>query len=429
MEKTFEFDPNKIERVGIEKIKPNSWNPKPENPPEMEKIKRSLEINGYAQPILVRKLDDGYEILDGQHRYLAAKELGYKELYIYNAGEVDDEEAKAMTIWMQTQVSFDDQLLAPLAIELKRLDMELPYSEKEMIKFENMLSFDMNLGETVEDEVPENKENEPTKSKLGEVYSLGRHRLICGDCTDIDTINKLMDGSKADIAFTSPPYNAGLTPSELAAGKTTKYDGKDDSKSESEYSSFLNAYLRCAMSVSEYVFMNIQSLSGNKRSLIEVLYDNRDIYADTIIWDKQHGQPAMGSNILNSVFEYVHVFSKKANRVIGTLNFRGTIDNILHLPPQRSNEYSDTHNATFSVEFASWFVSRFAKESVLDSFGGTGTTLIACEQLGKKCFMCELDPAYCDIIRRRYWKFTHDGDETGWEEGTLTKGKNETREF
>jgi DNA modification methylase len=171
-------------------------------------------------------------------------------------------------------------------------------------------------------------------------------------------------------------------------GKTTKYNGNDDNKTDSEYRVFLNAYLRCALSVSEYVFMNVQSIANNKISLIDVLSDNKDIYADTIIWDKQNGQPAMANNVLNSVFEYIHVFSEKANRAIGTIDFRGTIDNILHLPPQRNNEYSDIHNATFSVEFASWFISRFAKETVLDSFGGTGTTLIACEQLHRKCYMC-----------------------------------------
>ena len=152
--------------------------------------------------------------------------------------------------------------------------------------------------------------------------------------------------------------------------------------------------------------MNVQSIANNKIALIDVLYDNKDIYADTIIWDKQHGQPAMASNVLNSCFEYIHVFSQKANRAIGTIEFRGTNDNILHLPPQRKNDYADIHNATFSVEFASWFISRFAKNSVFDSFGGTGTTLIACEQLGKTCYMSELEPKYIDVIIDRWEKFT-----------------------
>lgn len=176
--------------------------------------------------------------------------------------------------------------------------------------------------------------------------------------------------------------------------------------SEAEYTDFLNAFIHCAIAFCEYVFMNVQSIAGNKVALIDVLADNKEIYADTIIWDKQSGQPAMAHNVLNSVYEYVHIFSEKANRAIGTIDFRGTIDNILHLPPQRKNEYASVHNATFSVEFASWFISRFAKETVLDSFGGTGTTMIACEQLNRKCFMCELDEHYCDVIIDRWETFT-----------------------
>ena len=220
------------------------------------------------------------------------------------------------------------------------------------------------------------------------------------------TIEKLMNGNKADIAFSSPPYNAGTTATETAMGKTTKYNGNDDNKSEYEYIEFLNAYIERAIEHSEYVFMNAQSIANNKIALIDVLYNNKELYADTIIWDKIHGQPAMAENVMNSVFEYVHIFSKKANRAVGTIQFRGTIDNILHLQSQRKNEYSDIHNATFSVEFASHFIINFAKESVLDQFGGTGTTLIACEQLDRICYMMELDEKYVDVIIDRWEKYT-----------------------
>lgn len=244
------------------------------------------------------------------------------------------------------------------------------------------------------------------KAKVGDLYQLGDHRLICGDSTDANVIKRLMNGQKADIAFASPPYNAGFTPSEIGTGRSTKYNGNDDNKTESEYIDFLNRYIKCGIDNSEYVFVNVQSIANNKVALIDVLANNKNIYADTIIWDKGHGQPAMGKNILNSVYEYVHIFSHKANRVIGTVEFRGTIDNIARIPPQRGNEYSDIHNATFSVEFAAWFISRFAKHSVLDQFGGTGTTIIACEQLNRKCYLAELDPRYVDVIINRWETFT-----------------------
>ena len=119
-----------------------------------------------------------------------------------------------------------------------------------------------------------------------------------------------------------------------------------------------------------------------------------------------NGQPAMAKNVLNSVFEYIHIFSEKATRSIGTIEFRGTLENVIHMSLQRNNEYSKIHNATFSIEFASYFIKNFAKKSVLDLFGGTGTTLIACEQLGRTCYMMEYDPYYCQVILDRYKKFT-----------------------
>lgn len=271
--------------------------------------------------------------------------------------------------------------------------------------------------EVEEDEVPEANKSEPAKSKLGEVYHLGNHRLMCGDSTDAGSVAILMDGNIADIALSSPPYNAGHTATESSMGKSSKYANDDDNKSEEEYRQFLDNYLRTCFDNAQYTFMNVQSLSNNKRALIGVMYDNMDYFADTIIWDKINAQPAMAHNVLNSRFEYVHCFSNSATRAIGCIDFRGTIDNVVSLPPQRQNEFAEVHNATFSIDFAAWFIKNFAKESVYDSFGGTGTTLIACEQLGRKCYMMELDPKYCDVIRKRYWKFVN-GSEEGWEDGT-----------
>nr|DAX51300.1 MAG TPA: ParB protein [Caudoviricetes sp.] len=160
MDKTFEFNPENIEKVAIDKISKNSWNPKLDNPPEMEDIKRSLKLNGYAQPILVRQSDSGYEIIDGAHRYMAAKELGYKELYVYNVGNVSDEEAKAFTIWMQTQVPFYELDLAPLAVELSDAGIELPFTEAQLIDFKNMSEFDFDSQYKDDEPVDEDNSNQ-----------------------------------------------------------------------------------------------------------------------------------------------------------------------------------------------------------------------------------------------------------------------------
>lgn len=137
-----DFDPDNIQIVEIDKVKPNEWNPKLENTPEYEKIVESLEVNGFKQPIIVREIDGGYEICDGCQRWAAAKQLGFNKIYVYNLGNIPEEEAKSITIWMEQQVPFNEMELAPLIVELNGLKMDIPYSESEVEDFTNMLNFD-----------------------------------------------------------------------------------------------------------------------------------------------------------------------------------------------------------------------------------------------------------------------------------------------
>lgn len=376
-------------------IRPYEKNPR-KNDEAVKYVAESIKQFGFKVPIVI---DSNGVIVAGHTRYKAAKKLNLKEVPCIVADDLTEEQVKAFRLAdnkVAEKAEWDFELLSDELDDLFDFDMTVFGFEEET---------EEQPTEVVEDDFEAEIPEEP-KAKLGDIYQLGRHRLMCGDSTDKATVEKLMNGNIADIAFSSPPYNAGTTATETAMGKTTKYNGNDDNKTEADYIDFLNSYIECAIEHCEYVFMNVQSISNNKIALIDVLYHNKDIYADTIVWDKIHGQPAMAENVMNSVFEYVHIFSEKANRAIGTIQFRGTVDNILHLQSQRKNEYSDIHNATFSVEFASHFIRNFAKESVLDQFGGTGTTLIACEQLGRTCYMMELEPKYIDVIIERWEQFT-----------------------
>lgn len=376
----------------IDELKPYKNNPR-KNDKAVKAVADSIKEFGFKVPII---LDSNMEIIAGHTRLKAAKRLKYKEVPCIIADDLTPDQVRAFRLVDNKVGEFAEWDIDLLNIELSEIELDLTPFEFKIEK---------TLNDIEEDDFEVVVPDEP-KSKKGDIYILGNHRLMCGDSTNKDDMRKLMNGNKADIAFSSPPYNAGTTATETAMGKTTKYNGNDDNKSEYEYIEFLNAYIERAIEHSEYVFMNAQSIANNKIALIDVLYNNKELYADTIIWDKIHGQPAMAENVMNSVFEYVHIFSKKANRAVGTIQFRGTIDNILHLQSQRKNEYSDIHNATFSVEFASHFIINFAKESVLDQFGGTGTTLIACEQLDRICYMMELDEKYVDVIIDRWEKYT-----------------------
>ena len=383
-----------IVEKGIKDIKPYEKNPR-KNDSAVDAVANSISQFGFKVPVVI---DNDNVIICGHTRYKAAKKLGLEAVPCVVADDLTEEQIKAYRL-ADNKVS-----------ELAEWDIDLLGEELDGIFDIDMSDFGFDLSEdeeeeaeVIEDEIPQ--EVEPI-AKQGDIWQLGRHRLMCGDSTSITDIEKLMDGNIADIAFTSPPYNAGTTPTEVHMNNSTKYNGNDDNKSEEDYIDFINAYLHNTLIYSQYSFMNVQSIANNKISLIDVLYQNKDVYADTIIWDKILSQPAMAENVLNSEFEYIHVFSNKANRAIGTNKFRGTLSNIVHISKQNRNEFSNIHNATFSVEFASHFIKNFSTESVLDPFGGTGTTLIACEQLNKSAYLMELEPKYVDVIIDRWEKFT-----------------------
>ena len=378
----------------LKDIKPYEKNPR-KNDSAVDAVANSIEEFGFKVPVVI---DNDGVIVCGHTRYKAAKKLGIEKVPCVVADDLTDEQIKAYRL-ADNKVG-----------ELAEWDIDLLGEELDGIFDIDMSDFGFDLSEDeeeeteiIEDEIPE--EVDPV-AKQGDIYQLGRHRLMCGDSTSVTDVEKLMDGNIADITFTSPPYNAGTTPTEVHMNNSTKYNGNDDNKSEEDYTDFINAYLHNTLIYSQYSFMNVQSIANNKISLIDVLYHNKDVYADTIIWDKMLSQPAMAENVLNSEFEYIHVFSNKANRAIGTNKFRGTLSNIIHISKQNKNEFSNIHNATFSVEFASYFIKNFASDSVLDPFGGTGTTLIACEQLNKSAYLMELEPKYVDVIIARWEKFT-----------------------
>lgn len=145
-----EFNPENVKLVSIDKIRVNSWNPKVSDTEEYKRIVDSIRVNGFKQPIIVRDNPEGdteYEILDGEQRWRACRELGFDKIYIYDAGEVSDIDAKSVTIWMETQVKFSELELAPLVVELNKLDMKMPYSKDEIEDFSHMLEFDFSVPE------------------------------------------------------------------------------------------------------------------------------------------------------------------------------------------------------------------------------------------------------------------------------------------
>ena len=384
-------------------LTPYENNTRKHNPGDIDGIKKSIQDVGFRDPIGIWGKNN--LIVEGHGRQLAAIELGMEKVPCIRLDDMTEEQRKEYAIRHNRSAEMSEWDFGKLEEELAALDIagidmsDLKF-DLEALNGGGIAEFDIR-----EDEVPEPSE-EP-KSKRGDIYQLGRHRLMCGDSTDAEAWEKLMDGEKADIGFTSPPYNAGFGANLTKDnGRASKYANDDDNKTLDEYRAFINAFISATAKHVDYQFINIQMLANNKKALAGILYDNKDRLADVIIWDKTRSQPAAAENVLNSEFEFIFVFSDNGTRAIGKKPFHGTLKNIIHIGNVTDNEYSKIHNATFTVELAAWFVSNFSVESVVDAFGGTGTTLIACEQLDRDCYMMELEPKYVDVIIERWENMT-----------------------
>lgn len=393
----------KIEKISIDKLLLDPANARKHGKKNLDSIKGSLAKFGQQKPIVVNAEN---VIVAGNGTLQAAKELGWKEINIVRtdlkgsditAFGIADNRTSELAEW-------DDDVLKELLEGLRAEDFDLSAIGFDDDEFAEMMGGKVNEGLTDDDAVPEVPEQ--PKTKLGDIYRLGNHRLMCGDSTNKATVEKLMDGKKADITFTSPPYNAANSPTEKDGSGKYAAGKESDNKSTAEYVSFLDKFTTNSLLVSDYVFSNIQSIANNKVALIEHLYNLKDYYADVMIWKKGFGQPAMARRVLNSAFEFIYIFSNEATRAIGKKDFRGTIPNVFELSPNAGKEFAKIHKATFRVELPEMFIEWFVETSVYEPFGGTGTTLIACEKHNKTCYIMELDPLYCDVIIKRWEDFT-----------------------
>lgn len=272
--------------------------------------------------------------------------------------------------------------------------------------------------EVEEDEVPEANENEPAKSKLGEVYHLGNHRLMCGDSTDAASVAILMDGQKADLLLTDPPYNVEIVggshgesiESRLKKGALTI---QNDKMSDGDFSEFLHKVFAVANTgMKEGACFYVWYASREVINFQSSLNDSGLEVKQELIWNKN--SLVMG----RQDYQWKHEPCLYGWKEGGSHKWYGDRKQTTVIDFDRPSK-SEDHPTMKPVELFAYQVKNSTKteDAVLDLFGGSGTTLIACEQLGRKCYMMELDPKYCDVIRKRYWKFVT-GSEEGWEDGT-----------
>ncbi len=383
------------------------WDENPRhNDDAVDEVAGSIQRFGFAAPIIARRADS--MVIAGHTRLKAAQRLGINKVPV-RWMDLDPSEARMLALAdnkLNERADWDDDLLSGVLAQLQEdgADLEgLGWDDEEIDALIADAGPEVELPEDIE---PAEPPKEPD-SKPGEVYELGPHRLVCGDSTDAAVWGSLLGGDSATLTITSPPYNVGGNT--VHGQRSEKYDIHDDDDAPDVYRDLLVAFLACALERCEYAMVNLQILAANKVAVFEWLNEFRHRYADMLIWNKGHGEPAMAERVMNAAFECVFIFSKETRpgRNIKTAEFRGTVQNVYAAGGQSGNAYASEHSATFPLHLPEHLMESFdaARGDVVDPFGGTGTTLIAAARTGRQARLIELSPAYCDIIRDRWTRW------------------------
>ena len=367
----------KIVDKKLSEITPYQNNPR-NNTPAVEPVAASIREFGFKVPLVIDR--DG-TIVAGHTRYLAAQLLGLDTVPCIVADDLTPEQVKAFRLADNKVGELAEWVPELLADELDGI------SEIDMSEFGfDTDAFDDGETEITEDEVPEEVE---TRSKPGDLWILGNHRVICGDSTDINVIDRLMGGAKADMVFTDPPY--GYNYQSNMRTKTEKFDVLENDDKVLDF--FPNLLGR----VSGFVMIcTTWKVLDRWLPLFEEYFE----LSNMIIWDKGGG----------GIGDLKHTFSTDYEVILCAHNGaeikEKRIGSVWSIGKDNPNEYE--HPTQKPVLLSSNAIKHTTDkgEAVLDCFGGSGSTLIACEQLNRKCYMCELDPHYVDVIITRWENFT-----------------------
>lgn len=381
---------------------PENWRLHPKN--QQEAMEGALDDIGWVQEITINQRTG--LVVDGHLRLDLALRRGEALVPVKIVDLTPDEEAAVLATL--------DPISAMAKTDKAKLKSILTIAKSQSVKMQELLEqMRMKAGAIPNTHWKGQEykyEKVETDIEVGQLFQLGRHRVICGDCTSSDIRDKLMGGEVSSVLFTSPPYNLGIGIEEVKAGKTSKYKEDEDVADQRQYAELLGNALGMWLPACCYAFFNIQLVAGNKLAIIEWLHAYRNNFADLIVWDKGHAPPSMTENVMDSRFELIAIFKEEqpANRKIGTKKFRGVVPNVYSAPSQRNNEFSGIHNATFPIHLPTYILTTFTNvgDSVIDPFLGTGTTMLAAEEQGRTCYGVELMPEYAEIAIQRWEKTT-----------------------
>lgn len=390
----------------INELKPLDKNPfKSKGDRQIEKIAKSIE--DFERMMEIRKIviDENNQILGGNKRYFALKKLGYKEIpdaWIEKVTDLSEEQKREFIIKDNAHwgSEWDLELLEEWKVDLEDWGVEIEDFDVEQEVIEDNYEFNDNI---------------ETDIVLGDLIEIGEHRLLCGDSTDIEQIKKLMNGDKADMVFTSPPYNI----------NSKMYVTYKDNLKSNEYIDF---NLKVAKNIKQVLkgmlFWNISYNKNARWEFLEIANRIRkDIgfnFLELIVWNKKTALPVVSKNMLTRQYEDIFVYSNEDEDeytdielycVLGNQKdvvFNKKTSKILtnYWEIGTNKTQLKNHLACFPVKVPgnAILLSTNETDKILDVFIGSGSTMVAAHQLNRKCYGMEIDPIYCQIIIDRMRK-------------------------
>jgi DNA modification methylase len=399
----------RVEHVPLARLRPWPQNPRLMPEAEMEKLRRSIQTFGFVEPLVVRRSDQ--LVVGGHQRLEAAKGLGLTRVPVVYI-EVTDAEAKALNLALnKIQGSWDLPKLGALLDQLQGLpDFDVSLTGFDLPEIDGL------LGELARQGAPSPREESfpqaaealqdwaqraPTRVSAGELWQLGRHRLLCGDSLVPGSLEKLTGGRPVDLVVTDPPYGIDYESSQAAPGRRKKRIANDQS---SAFESFLDRALpvvKAQMKRGSVMYW-FASGGGPNTALAKVLLAIDRIFnlSNVLVWDRV--DPGLGWRFRRS-WEAIVEASVGRPRV-----WHGGKEqcNVLRYP--RAIPQAGDHPTPKPIPLLEKLIACAApaRGSALDPFGGSGSTLVAAERTGRICYLAELEPRYCDIALARWEALT-----------------------
>jgi DNA modification methylase len=391
----------KVETWPVTRLIPYARNPR-KNDSVVDKMAASIKEFGFKIPIIAKS--DG-AVIDGHLRLKAALHLGLTEVPVALADDLTDAQIKAFRLLANRSANWAEWDAELLSLELRDLeefgfDLDLTgFDAEELTKY---LGDDAAEGLTDDDAVPETP-TEPL-TRLGDIYVLGNHRLLCGDSAILANVEKVLDGELADMVFTDPPWNVNY--GDVEKGNRQGYRPRKimndcmDADAWEKFCLDISGSLFAATKAGAAIYV---VMSAQEWPVIDKALRNCNFHwSSTIVWAKD--QLVLSRKDYHTQYEPIwYGWNNKAPRLYPVGDRKQS--DLWQIARPKVSELHPTMKPVELVERAIRNSSK-SRDTILDCFGGSGTTLIACEKLGRSCRMIELDPKFCDVIVKRWESYT-----------------------